>query len=48
VRVALLRHDALKAELASVREHERAVVVVEVLVEAQVPPATILFSMRNA
>src|SRR5207342_1531894 len=34
-RVLRLRHDALKAHLASVREHERAVLLVEVLIEAK-------------
>jgi hypothetical protein len=34
-RVLPLRHDALKAHLASVREHERAVLLVEVLIEAR-------------
>src|ERR1700731_4110752 len=34
-RVLPLRHDALKAHLASVREHERAVLLVEVLIEAK-------------
>src|SRR3984893_2970822 len=32
-RVLPLRHHALKAHLASVREHERAVLLVEVLIE---------------
>jgi hypothetical protein len=31
----VLRHDALEAHLASVREHERAVLLVEVLIEAK-------------
>jgi hypothetical protein len=35
VRVLALRHDALKTQLAGVREHERAVLVVEVLIEQQ-------------
>jgi hypothetical protein len=35
MRVLALRHDALKTQLAGVREHQRAVRVVEVLVEAQ-------------
>jgi len=35
VRVPSLRHDALKAHLAGVKEDERALLVVEVLVEAQ-------------
>jgi hypothetical protein len=30
-----LRHDALKAQLAGVRKHERAVLVVEMSVEMQ-------------
>src|SRR5271166_5112001 len=34
-RIPPLRHDALEPELAGVREHERAVRLVEVLVEAQ-------------
>jgi hypothetical protein len=34
-RVLALRHDTLKTQLAGVREHQRAVRVVEVLVEAQ-------------
>jgi hypothetical protein len=34
-RVLPLRHDALKAHLASVREHERAVLLVQVLIEAR-------------
>jgi len=35
VRVLALRHDPLKPHLAGVRKHERAILVVEVLVEAQ-------------
>ena len=35
MRVLALRHDPLKPHLAGVRKHERAILVVEVLVEAQ-------------
>jgi hypothetical protein len=34
-RVLVLRNDALKAELASVPEHERAILLLHVLVQPQ-------------